>query len=192
MATSLPPTINNLAFVTYSGARIVYGSCYVTGQPSAVTYPAIAAAGIQSVICVRQPGEAVAPPPVPPPPPFDTTEASGLEQVGVSYENIPITRTMTQAQFDVAATQAAIALLQNGAAAPALIHCSTGDRASSVFAVLLILAGGFSNADAVDYATNSLLLANSSMIALVNGYSAPAGLAPAIGAATADFGRFAG
>jgi protein tyrosine phosphatase (PTP) superfamily phosphohydrolase (DUF442 family) len=192
MATPLLPTINSLAFVAYSGARIVFEYYYVTGQPTAFAYPAIAEAGIRSVICVRQPGEDVAPPPVPPPPPFDTTEASTLQRLGVTYQNIPITRTMTQAEFDAAATQAAIALLKNGATAPALIHCSTGDRASSVFAVLLILAARFTNADAVDYCINALLLANASMIALVRGYTAPAEMAPAIGEAAVHFERFRG
>ena len=62
------PTINCLAFVAYSGARIVNESWYVTGQPSTPAYAAIAAAGIKAVVCVRQPGEPVAPPPVAPVP----------------------------------------------------------------------------------------------------------------------------
>jgi len=107
-----------------------------------------------------------------PPPPFDTGEAAALAALHVSYTNIPITRTMTQAQFNIAATQAAIAYLNAIAQGPGLIHCSTGDRASSVFAVALIGAG-LSNTDAVSYACNSLLLANSSMIALVQGYTYP-------------------
>src|SRR5665213_2412768 len=122
------PTINCLAFVAYSGARIVDGAWYVTGQPSTPAYAAIAAAGIKAVVCVRQPGEPVAPPPVPPPPPFDTGEAAALAALHVSYTNIPITRTMTQAQFNIAATQAAIAYLNAIAQGPGLIHCSTGDR----------------------------------------------------------------
>jgi protein tyrosine phosphatase (PTP) superfamily phosphohydrolase (DUF442 family) len=188
MASSpILPAINCLAFVAYSGARIVLERFYVTGQPSSPAYPAIAAAGIGSVVCVRQPGEAVAPPPVPPPPPFDTTEATTLEALGVSYQNIPITRTMSQQQFDVAATEAALALLTNSAQGPALIHCSTGDRASSVFAALLILAGGMSNADAADYATNSLLLANPNMVALVMGYAPPQSMAARVAAAAAAF-----
>jgi protein tyrosine phosphatase (PTP) superfamily phosphohydrolase (DUF442 family) len=187
MAITVLPTINCLAFVTYSGARIVFNRYYVTGQPSAFAYPAIADAGIRSVMCVRQPGEAVAPPPVPPPPPFDTTEASTLQQLGVSYQNIPITRTMTQTEFNAAATQAALALLKNGAAGPALIHCSTGDRASSAFAVMLIIGAGWTNAVAVEYCTNALLLANASMVALVQGYSAPPEMAPEISAAATTF-----
>jgi protein tyrosine phosphatase (PTP) superfamily phosphohydrolase (DUF442 family) len=173
-------TINCLAFVAYSGARIVLNRYYVTGQPSSQAYPAIAGAGIKSVVCVRQPGEPATPPPVPPPPPFDTQEAAELTKLGVSYLNIPITREMTQAQFDTSATQAALALLNNAAQGPALIHCSTGDRASSVFAVVLIVAAGLSNSDAVDYAQNSLLLANPNMIQLVRGYTPPPAMAEQI------------
>jgi protein tyrosine phosphatase (PTP) superfamily phosphohydrolase (DUF442 family) len=181
------PTINCLAFVAYSGARIVLDRYYVTGQPSSPAYAAIAAAGIRSVVCVRQPGEPAVPPPVPPVTPFDTTEEAQLAKLGVSYHNIPITRTMTQQQFDTAATQAAIALLNNGGRGPALIHCSTGDRAASVFAVVLILAARFSNADAADFAINSLLLANPNMIELVLGYKPPPGMAEQIRTAAAGF-----
>jgi protein tyrosine phosphatase (PTP) superfamily phosphohydrolase (DUF442 family) len=173
------PTINDLTFVAYSGARIVLDAFYVTGQPSTAAYAALAqTAGVKSVICVRSPSETVAtPPPVPPAPPFDTQESAELAKLGVSYTNIPIERTMTQAQFDTAATDAALTLLANYRQGPALIHCSTGDRASSAFAVLLILAAGQTNAQVVDYATNCLLLANPNMIALVQGYSVPQAMA---------------
>ena len=183
------PTINCLAFVAYSGARIVRDRFYVTGQPSSPAYAAIASAGIKSVLCVREPGEGSAPPPVPPPPPFDTTEAAQLANLGVSYQNIPIERTMTQPQFNAAATQAAVSLLRSEIQGPALIHCSTGDRASSVFAVLLIAVAGFTNADAVDYATNSLLLANANIIALVRGYTLPQAMEGHVREAGASFSR---
>ena len=181
------PTINCLAFVAYSGARIVLNHYYVTGQPSPPAYPAIAGAGIKSVVCVRLPGEPTTPPPVPPPPPFDTQEASELAKLRVSYVNIPITREMTQAQFDTSATQAALALLNNAGQGPALIHCSTGDRASSVFAVALIFSAVMSNSEAADYAKNSLLLANPNMVQLVLGYKPPRAMAEEIHAAAAAF-----
>ena len=78
-----------------------------------------------------------------------------------------------------------IAILIAFGQGPALIHCSTGDRASSVCAVALILATGLSNSDAVEYATNSLLLANPAMIGLVLGYSPPASMADRIQTAVA-------
>jgi protein tyrosine phosphatase (PTP) superfamily phosphohydrolase (DUF442 family) len=178
------PTINDLAFVTYSGARIVFGGLYVTGQPSKDAYPAIAqaapGAAIRSVICVRSPSETQpSSPPYPPVPPFDAQEKDILEKLGVSYTNeFVIERGMPQSQFDLTATQAALRMLRNQEGMrPALIHCSTGDRASSVFAVLLMLVLGPTNADVVDYCTNCLLLANAQMIGLVQGYRVPPSMA---------------
>ena len=44
------PTINDLTFVAYSGARIVLDGFYVTGQPSTAAYTALAqTAGVKSV-----------------------------------------------------------------------------------------------------------------------------------------------
>ncbi len=174
------PTINSLAFVAYSGARIVFDRYYVTGQPPQAAFEAMRKAGITSVVSVRMPGEAADPPPFPPPPPVDPNEGQQLAALGISYENVPITRTMTQPDFNACATQAALAVLRNGDVGPTMVHCSTGDRASSVFAVVLILAARFSNADAVDYATNSLLLANPQVTAHVRGYTPPNHLAEQI------------
>jgi hypothetical protein len=42
---------------------------------------------------------------------------------------------------------------------PILIHCSSGDRASAAFAVFLITYYGYTNAQAVQYATQDLALA---------------------------------
>jgi protein tyrosine phosphatase (PTP) superfamily phosphohydrolase (DUF442 family) len=176
------PTINDLAFVAYSGARIVFGGLYVTGQPSREAYPwmAQAPAGIKTVICVRSPTEtAPAFPPYPPVPPFDPQEGTELGNLGVSYTNqFVIERTMPQLDFDTKATQAAWKMLRaQENRDPVLIHCSTGDRASSVFAVLLMLVFGVSNADVIDYCTNCLLLANADVIKLVRNYRVPHAMA---------------
>jgi protein tyrosine phosphatase (PTP) superfamily phosphohydrolase (DUF442 family) len=165
------PTINCLTFVAYSGARIALKCFYVTGQPSEAAYPGIVSAGVKSVVCVRQPGEVSSPPPVPPPPAFNpNAESAAFAKLGIAWTNVPITRQMTQAQFDAAATQAATALLRNASLGPAMVHCSTGDRASSVFAAMLI-ALGMPNADAAQFGINQLLLANSSIVSLVEGYT---------------------
>ena len=67
MSTYPFPTINCCTFVAYSGARVVLDQWYVTGQPPAPAYAAIAQAGIGSVIGVRDPDETdPTPPPVPP------------------------------------------------------------------------------------------------------------------------------
>ncbi len=192
MSGFLYPTINCLEFVAYSGARIVLNYYYVTGQPSSAAYQGMAAAGVKSVLCVRLPGEAVESPPYPPPPPFSAADAArekaDLAKYGISFENIPIERTMTQPQFDAAATKAARTFLNNASSGPAMVHCSTGDRASSIFAALLI-ALGKTNADAAEFAQNQLLLANAQIIALVLGYRpSPADVAPIRdAAATASF-----
>ena len=169
----LYPTINCLEFVAYSGARIVLNYYYVTGQPSAAAYQGMVKAGVKSVVCVRLPGEAVESPPYPPPPPFSPADAArerdDLAKLGISFTNVPIERTMNQAQFDQAATEAAAAFNKNARLGPTMVHCSTGDRASSVFAALLI-GFGTSNREAADFAQNSLLLANASIIQLVLGY----------------------
>jgi protein tyrosine phosphatase (PTP) superfamily phosphohydrolase (DUF442 family) len=182
------PTINSLAFVAYSGARIVLDRYYVTGQPSDAAFPAIAAAGITSIVCVRQPGEAPPPPPVPAPPPFDLAHERALaEKHGLSFTDIVITRAMTQPEFDVAATEAAFALARNAHHAPALVHCSTGDRASSVFAAMLILLG-MPNLEASDFAANQLLLASPEILALVQGYRPALAATDEIRAAAASSG----
>lgn len=177
MATYPYPTINDLTFVAYSGARIVFGGLYVTGQPSAQAYPVMAQqASIRSVICLRSPTETTSvPPPTPPAPVFDTQEQQILNSLGVSYTNaFVIERTMSQQSFNLVATQAALALIENQSGGrPALIHCSTGDRASSVFGVLLLLVYRVSNAEIVDYCTNCLLLANPFMVSLLQNYAIP-------------------
>jgi protein tyrosine phosphatase (PTP) superfamily phosphohydrolase (DUF442 family) len=184
----LYPTINCLEFVAYSGARIVLNYYYVTGQPSAAAYQGMVAAGVKSVVCVRLPGEAVESPPYPPPPPFTAADAareqSDLAKLGISFTNIPIERTMTQPHFDDAASKAAAAFLNNARLGPAMVHCSTGDRASSIFAALII-GFGTSNSEAADYAQNALLLANESIVQLVLGYRPTQSLTADIGEAAA-------
>jgi protein tyrosine phosphatase (PTP) superfamily phosphohydrolase (DUF442 family) len=184
----LYPTINCLEFVAYSGARIVLNYYYVTGQPSAAAYQGMVDAGVKSVVCVRLPGETVASPPYPAPPPFTAADAAreqaDLAKLGISFTNIPIERTMSQSQFDDAATKAAAAFINNARLGPAMVHCSSGDRASSVFAALII-GFGVSNREAADYAKSALLLANESIVKLVLGYQPTEALTAQIGEAAA-------
>ncbi|MBV8370981.1 MAG: hypothetical protein JO036_18870 [Candidatus Eremiobacteraeota bacterium] len=175
----LYPTINCLEFVAYSGTRIVLSYYYVTGQPSVAAYQGMVKAGIKSVLCVRLPGETVESPPYPPPPPFSPADAArerdDLAKLGISFTNIPIERSMDQTDFNKAATAAAAAFDKNTRTGPTMVHCSTGDRASSVFAALLI-GYGTPNAEAADYAKNALLLANGTIIDRVLGYRPTAAL----------------
>jgi protein tyrosine phosphatase (PTP) superfamily phosphohydrolase (DUF442 family) len=164
-------------FNVTNGSLPVYGSgpCkivtankstwYVTAQPTA--YPPIASAGIASVLCVRDPSETTQPNA------FDTGEADSLIPLNVSYTNVPLPHVpaMTQAQFNMQAYNAAVAI--NSWPAPLLVHCSSGDRASAAFAVFMIQFCGWPNAQAANFAQTQLALANALFIQQVNAYTQP-------------------
>ncbi len=155
------------AKVTYSGGQPVW---YVTGQPQPDAYAQIAGAGIATVISLRLANET-------PPPAIDLDEATELYALGLTYSNLPIAHPMDQGLFDVMATMAALGLLFQGGGAPPLVHCSSGDRASAIFAVMLIATELCSQADALAFAQGSLFLANPDVIANVQGYRVPDRLA---------------
>jgi len=144
---------------------------YVTSQPiyiwpGANPYQAIAKAGITSVLSVRDPAEYILPLT-----PFDLTETDQLILSGVAYGNIPLPHiAMSQAQFNQQALNVATAL--NESKGPALVHCSSGDRASAAFACYLISFCGFTNTDALTFA-KGLALQNAQFIAYVNAYPPP-------------------
>lgn len=161
---------------------------YVTAQPIYTTlangslsnpYAAITAAGIRSVISVRDPGEIIDQPN-----PYDLTEAGQLILSGASFTNAPLPHfipqtptpgapqaDLTQAQFNVQATNAAIAF--GNWTRPTLVHCSTGDRASALFAIYLILTWGYSNSAALDFAVGKLVLQNVAFKSFVANYKKP-------------------
>lgn len=153
---------------TNGACKIVTGNnstWYVTAQPTA--YPPIASAGIQSVLCVRDPSETTQPNA------FDTGEADSLIPLGVSYTNAPLPHVpaMTQAQFNMQAYNAAVVI--DAWKGPLLVHCSTGDRASAAFAVFMIQFCGWPNAQAANFAQTELALANALFIQQVNAYTQP-------------------
>ena len=123
------------------------GDFYVTAQPT--DPPGLETAsqlGIQSVVCLRDPAETANPPY----PPFDFSEDTTLTALGMSYVDVPIPHGISQTQFDLRAgvVPAALALLPQ----PLLMHCSSADRASALWAVHLIVDCGLSTADAISYA----------------------------------------
>lgn len=147
---------------------------YVTAQPTYDTpsaadpYTALAQAGIRSVVCVRDPQEITTQPN-----PYDLTEAEQLILANVYYTNIslPHTSEMKQTQFDRQAYDAAKVIATWPA--PVLVHCSTGDRASAVYAVFLIAFHGATNAAALHYATHELALQNKQFKGFVLGFKKP-------------------
>jgi protein tyrosine phosphatase (PTP) superfamily phosphohydrolase (DUF442 family) len=147
------------------------GAFVITAQPiySATVnpYQAIAQFGIKSVLCVRDPQEVIVQPN-----PFDLTESQELILNGVTYTNVPMPHiTMTQQQFNAQAYNAATVI--DGWPKPILIHCSSGDRASAMFAAYLIAYRGVSNGEAVEFATKSLALQNQQFVGYVIEFQKP-------------------
>jgi protein tyrosine phosphatase (PTP) superfamily phosphohydrolase (DUF442 family) len=159
---SLPVYGTNGACKVVTGNNSTY---YVTAQPTA--YPPLASAGIQSVLCVRDPAEYNTQPN-----PFDLTEADTLILENISYTNVPLPHiSMSQDQFNMQAYNAAVVI--EAWRGPLLVHCSSGDRASSAFAVFMIQFCGWPNAQAASFAQTELALANQQFVQWVNAYTSP-------------------
>lgn len=122
---------------------------YVTAQPTEAGLAVARELGIQSVISLRDATE-IAKPPYPA---FDPEEDTTLTQLGMSFANIPFPHGMPQDQFNIRA--AAVLAVLNQLPQPLLMHCSSGDRASALWAVHLIVDCGLTNEEAVAYATMS-------------------------------------
>jgi protein tyrosine phosphatase (PTP) superfamily phosphohydrolase (DUF442 family) len=162
------PVIEKVCFKVTGDNR----TFYVTSQPVYIwpgssPYQAIAHAGIQAAVSVRDASEYIIPFN-----PFDLTETDQLILSGVAYSNIPLPHiAMSQALFDQQAFHVATAL--NAWQQPGLIHCSSGDRASAGFAAFLITCCGYSNVQALDFALHHLALQNAQFIDYVKAYKPP-------------------
>jgi len=144
------------------GACFDLGQYYVTGQPlDPQGLDAIQSAGIATVISFRDPTE----------PGYDAKESSTLIGMNIGFLSIPILHGMGQDIFDRQATAFAEALTEQQT--PVLIHCSTGDRASGMWAVHLYVSGAMPLAAAVAYAQTELALQNPGIIDLVTNYQQP-------------------
>jgi protein tyrosine phosphatase (PTP) superfamily phosphohydrolase (DUF442 family) len=125
------------------------GNFYVTAQPTEAGLTTASGLGIQSVICLRDATE-VAKPPYPA---FDPDEDTTLTGLGMSFANIPFPHGMPQDQFNIRA--GAVLAVLNQLPQPLLMHCSSADRASALWAVHLIVNCGLTTAQAIQYATIS-------------------------------------
>jgi uncharacterized protein (TIGR01244 family) len=157
MTESYDPELCTIPIAYLGGFQI--GDCYVTGQPADPQgFQAIAAAGVKSVICLREPTE----------PGFDLHEDAALLAQHISYTNIPIPHGIEQSDFNQRAdlVRACLAAAQK----PLLMHCSTGDRASALWAVHLFADCGVPKEQAIQYGHQSGL-ANPAFVQLVQNYS---------------------
>lgn len=147
------------------------GVFYVTAQPvwqivngQAVNPYAEIAKNAKSVLSVRDSQEATTQPN-----PFDLSESGQFIINNVAHTNISMPhgvvpsggttpQNMTQAQFDAQAIGAALVIKSR--TRPLLLHCSTGDRASAVFACFMYAYCGYNNDEALAFATQQLALQN--------------------------------
>jgi uncharacterized protein (TIGR01244 family) len=140
------------------------GDYYVTAQPTEEGLGVANGLGIQSVVCLRDATEGVNGPYLP----FDAQEDLNLTSLGMNFVNIPFphSTTLTQELFDIRAASVVAVLGQ--LPKPMLIHCSSGDRASALWAVHLIVNCGVTKQDAINYATISGLAV---FLPFVQGYA---------------------
>lgn len=94
---------------------------YTAGQPSAAQLQQAAAAGVTTLIDLRQPYEARG---------FDETAAA--ERLGLRYVRIPIAGAAGLTDANAQALRTALAQSQG----PVLLHCASGNRAGALLALL--------------------------------------------------------
>jgi uncharacterized protein (TIGR01244 family) len=150
MSNDFTPVKVTAAIVTAGQNCWQIGNFYITAQPTEAGLTVAHDLGIQSVICLRDATEAANPPYLA----FDPEEDTTLTELGMGFANIPFPHgVISQAQFNIRA-RAVLAVLEQ-LPEPLLMHCSSADRASALWAVHLIVNCGLSTEEAINYATQS-------------------------------------
>jgi len=127
------------------------GDYYLTAQPTEAGLTVANGLGIRSVVCLRDATEVANPPYLP----FDANEDLTLTGLGMNFVNIPFPHStvLTQQLFDIRAASVLAVLGQ--LPKPLLMHCSSGDRASALWAVHLMVNCGLTKQGAIHYAEKS-------------------------------------
>ena len=107
------------------------------GQPSLADFKAAHAAGVRTVIDLRDPME---------PRPFD--EAAEMAALGITYINVPV----TPGAPDPAALEKIQAALAAANGTPTILHCASANRVGGALLPFLILHEGMSEEQATDVA----------------------------------------
>jgi|SRR5918911_3479230 uncharacterized protein (TIGR01244 family) len=150
MPNDYTPVKVNAPIVTAGQNCWQIGDQYITAQPTDPEgLTAASQLGIQSVICLRDATEAANPPYLA----FDPDEDQELIKLGMNFVNIPVPHGIPQEQFNTRA-RAVLAVL-NELPQPILMHCSSGDRASALWAIHLIVKCGLTKQEAINYAKMS-------------------------------------
>jgi len=122
LAAEVPATADATAFPNYS---LVRPGLAAAGQPSAEGLAQLKAMGFKTVINLRTEKEG----------PKD--EEAIVKAAGLSYVSVPVSaETFSQADADAVGK-----VLDDPAAAPVLLHCSTANRVGAVWALLRMRQG---------------------------------------------------
>jgi protein tyrosine phosphatase (PTP) superfamily phosphohydrolase (DUF442 family) len=157
MGNDFTPTKVTAPIVTAGQNCWQIGNYYVTAQPTEAGLAVAHRLGIKSVICLRDALETTYLEFLPFDPEEDRTLTTSL---GMSFVNIPFPHSPTNPAFNILQNQfniragAVLAVLKQ-LPQPLLMHCSSGDRASALWAVHLIVNCGLSVEKAIGYATTS-------------------------------------
>jgi protein tyrosine phosphatase (PTP) superfamily phosphohydrolase (DUF442 family) len=133
------------------------GDVYLSAQPTEAGLTVAHNLGIKSVICLRDALETAFQQYLP----FDLQEDRTLTTtLRMSFVNIPFPHSPTNPNFNIPQDQfniraGAVLAILNRLPRPLLMHCSSGDRASALWAVHLIVNCGLTTAQAITYATIS-------------------------------------
>lgn len=109
----------------------------VSGQPSARHFEALQAAGVRTVVDLRDPME---------PRPLD--EPAVLAALGMKYVSIPV----TAGNLDTPTLERILAELRDRGDQPLLVHCASGNRVGAATIAHLMLDHGVTEDEAVQAA----------------------------------------
>jgi uncharacterized protein (TIGR01244 family) len=124
--------------VPIPNARVTPSGLLVGGQPSPSQLKEIQEAGYRTVINLRPEGEL-----------GDEGEASAVERLGMTYVSIPVPGAAGLTEQNARAL--AKALTQRDAL-PAVVHCSTGQRAAALLGLKAFVVDRLSATAAIDLA----------------------------------------
>lgn len=120
------------------GARVTKTGLLVGGQPSPEQLRAIRRAGYRTVINLRSPDER-----------GTAGERAAVERLGMTYISIPIRGAAGLTEDNARKLGAALDKLD---ALPAVVHCSTGQRASAMLGLEVFVVDRVSAEAAIGYA----------------------------------------
>ena len=110
------------------------------GQPAAAHFEALKAAGVETIVDIRDPME---------PRPFD--EPALMSRLGLRYVNVPV----TAGNLDDETMDRALGAIRAAGDRPVLLHCASGNRTGGPLIAHLMLDRGASEETAVETAVRA-------------------------------------